>query len=138
MSWTCPECNRTFKNTHQSHSCVIKSLDAHFIAQEPQVRATYDTLESKLNAIIDFEISPVINAIMFTSETTFLAIKPKKRWIDLEFSLDYNANEFPIHKIVRISKTRFAHFVSVQQPGDIDDQLIEWIKQAYQLISKNV
>jgi len=138
MSWKCPECKRTFKNTNQSHSCVIKSLDAHFIKKEPQVRATYDTLENHLKSIIDFQVSPVINAIMFTSESTFLAIKPKKSWIDLEFVLDYEANEFPIHKIVQVSKTKFAHFVRIQQPKDVDGQLIGWIKKAYTLISKNV
>lgn len=123
---------------NQAHSCVIKSLDAHFITKEPQVKATYDALENRLKSIIDFRINPLINAIMFTSESTFLAIKPKKRWIDLEFALDFEANEFPIHKIVRISKTKFAHFVRVQSSADIDDQLIEWIKKAYKLISKNV
>ncbi len=138
MSWTCLECNRTFKNNNQSHSCVNKSLDLHFTNKEPQVRATYDALENKLKAMVDFQICPVVNAIMFTTESTFLAIKPKKRWIDLEFALDFEANEFPIHKIVQISKTRFAHFIRVQEPGDIDDQLINWIKQAYELISKNV
>ncbi|PLW95686.1 MAG: hypothetical protein C0591_10685 [Marinilabiliales bacterium] len=138
MSWTCPECKRTFKKKNQSHSCVNKSLDAHFLKKEPQVRATYDALENRLKSIIVFQVSPVVNAIMFTSESTFLAIKPKKRWIDLEFALDYEANEFPIHKIVRISKTRFAHFIRIQEPRDIDDQLIGWIKKAYELISENV
>ena len=138
MSWTCPECRRTFKKPNQSHSCVIKHLDAHFITREPNVRSTYDALENRLKSIIVFQVSPVVNAIMFTSESTFLAIKPKKRWIDLEFALDYEANEFPIHKIVRISKTRFAHFIRIQEPRDIDDQLIGWIKKAYELISENV
>jgi hypothetical protein len=137
MSWTCPECNRTFKNTNQSHSCVKKSLDAHFIRKEPQVRATYDALESRLKAIFDFQISPVINAIMFASESTFLAIKPKKSWIDLEFVLDREANEFPIHKTAKVSHTRYAHFIRIQEPKDVDDQLIDWIKNAFQLISKN-
>ena len=108
------------------------------LIENRQVRSTYDALENRLKSIIAFRVSPVVNAIMFTSESTFLAIKPKKSWIDLEFALDYEANEFPIHKIVRISKTKFAHFVRVQNPGDIDDQLIGWIKKAYELISKNV
>ena len=138
MPWTCPECNRKFKNTNQSHSCVIKRLDEHFIGREPQVRATYDALESRLKAIIEFRISPVINAIMFTNNVTFLAIKPKKEWIDLEFLLDYEVNEFPIHKVVKATKTRYAHFIRIQEPKNVDDQLIEWIKKAYKLNSEKV
>lgn len=137
MPWICPQCNRTFKNTNQSHSCVKKSLDAHFIRKEPRVRATYDVLESQLKTIIDFQISPVLNAIMFTTETTFLVLKPKKSWINLEFVLDYEISEFPIHKTVKVSNTRSAHFVRIQEPKDIDDQLVDWIVNAFRLISKN-
>ena len=133
MSWTCPHCKRSFRSTNQSHSCVNKSVDEHFIGKNVNVKATYDTLEFKLKSYINFEIHPVLNAIMFTTEVTFLAIKPKKYWIDLEFLLDYEANEFPIHKVVKASKTRYAHFIRVQLPKDIDEQLIEWIIKAYKL-----
>ena len=138
MPWICPECNRKFKSTNQSHSCVVKSIDEHFVRKEANARATYETLVKKLKSIIDFEIHPVINAIMFTTDVTFLAVKPKKEWIDLEFLLDYEVNEFPIHKVVKVTKTRFAHFVRIQEPKNVDDQLIEWIKEAYILNSENI
>ena len=138
MPWTCPDCKRIFKNTKQGHSCVVKSLNEHFLNKEPGVRATYDRLESTLKAFGDFQVSPVINAILFSSESTFLVVKPKNKWLDLEFVLDYEANEFPIHKTVRVSKTRFAHFVRIQRPEEVDKQLIEWIKKAYVLNAKNV
>lgn len=137
MSWICPKCKRKFKNIHQSHSCVNKSLEEHFLKKETRVRTTYYALERKLKSVVDFRIHPVINAIMFATDTTFLAIKPKKSWIDLEFVLDYEVNEFPIHKTVKISKTRFAHFIRIQEPKDIDDQLTDWIVYAFHLISKN-
>ena len=138
MSWFCPQCKRKFKSANQSHSCVVKSIDEHFIGKNANVRATYDTLGKKLKSIIDFNIHPVINAIMFTTDVTFLAIKPKKSWIDLEFLLDNEANEFPIHKVVKANKTSYAHFIRIQEPKDVDNQLIGWIKEAYMLISKNV
>jgi len=138
MPWICPQCNRKFKSTNQSHSCVMKSADEHFARKEANVRATYDTLVKKLKSGIDFEIHSVINAIMFTTDITFLAIKPKKEWIDLEFLLDYEVNEFPIHKVVKATKTRYAHFVRIQKPKEVDDQLIEWIKEAYKLNSEKI
>lgn len=138
MPWTCLNCNRTFKNTGQWHSCVVKSLDEHFINKEPRVKVTYERLESTLKTFGDFQISPVINAILFSSESTFLAVKPKSKWLDLEFVLDYQADEFPIHKMVQVSKTRYAHFVRIQNPEEVDEQLIGWIKKAYELNAKNV
>lgn len=138
MPWTCPNCQRVFKSNNQGHSCVTKSLNEHFTRKEPQVYTTYLKLESYLKSFEAIQISPVINAILFSSKSTFLAIKPKKSWLDLEFILDYEANEFPIHKIVSVSKTRFAHFVRIQNETDIDDQLTSWIKKAYEFNSKNV
>ena len=138
MPWTCPNCVRTFKNTNQWHSCVDKILDEHFFNKEPGVRTTYDRLESTLKTFGKFQVSPVINAILFSSESTFLAVKPKNKWLDLEFVLDYQADEFPIHKCVQVSKTRYAHFVRIQHPEEVDEQLIEWIKKAYVLNVKNV
>ena len=138
MTWSCPLCKRTFRSTNQSHSCVVKNIDDHFIGKNINVRATYDVLESKLKSIFDFSIHPVLNAIMFTTDATFLAIKPKKSWIDLEFILSNEVNEFPIHKVAKASKTRYAHFVRIQEPKEIDEQLIGWIKEAYKLnLNKN-
>lgn len=138
MPWTCPNCKHTFKNTKQGHSCVVKNLVEHFINKDPSVRATYDRLASTLKTFGNFQISPVINAILFSSESTFLAVKPKSKWLDLEFVLDYQADEFPIHKMVQVSKTRYAHFVRIQNPEEVDEQLIGWIKKAYELNAKNV
>lgn len=135
MTWRCPQCNRKFRNTNQSHSCVNKRVDDHFIGKNMHVKATYDTLEFKLKSMINFNIHPVLNAIMFTTDATFLAIKPKKNWIDLEFVLNYEANEFPVHKVVKVNNERYAHFIRVQEPKDIDEQLIRWVRKAHELIS---
>lgn len=129
---------RTFKNTNQWHSCVNINLDEHFINKEPGVRTTYVRLESTLKTFGDFQVSPVINAILFSAVSTFLAVKPKSKWLDLEFVLDYQADEFPIHKTIQVSKNRYAHFVRIQNPEEVDEQLIRWIKKAYELNAKNV
>ena len=122
----------------QGHSCVNINLDKHFVNKEPSVRTTYNRLESTLKTFGDFQVSPVINAILFSAESTFLAIKPKSKWLELEFVLDYQADEFPIHKTIQVSKTRYAHFVRIQNPDEVDKQLIGWIKKAYELNAKNV
>lgn len=83
------------------------------------------------------QISPVKSAIIFSAKSTFLAVKPKKNWLDLEFILDYEADEFPVFKIIRAGKSRYVHFIRISTPENIDRQLMDWIRQAYALNLKN-
>lgn len=30
MSWTCPDCNRTFRNANQQHTCILVTKESLF------------------------------------------------------------------------------------------------------------
>jgi hypothetical protein len=34
--WTCPNCKRKFKNTHQDHSCAVTDIEVHFMRLESE------------------------------------------------------------------------------------------------------
>jgi len=135
MTWICPECNRTFKNKNQDHSCVIKSIDDHFLNKPQIIKHVYDVLIHRIQDFGKMKIVAVVNAIICSSKSTFLVIKPKKNWIDIEFLLNEPIEEFPIHKTVKASNKRFAHFIRIGIPDEIDDQLISWLKRSYEIIT---
>jgi len=74
----------------------------------------------------------VKNAILFQAKSNFLAVKPKKTSLDIEFLLPEKTEEFPVHKIVQATKTKFAHFVRIGSPDDVDQQIIKWLRMAFE------
>lgn len=131
--WTCPECNRTFKNTHQNHSCLVTDIESNFVGKHENAKSTFDMLLSVVKAYVNVTINSVKNTILFTNKTHFLAVKPKKEWLDIEFVLDEKVEGFPIHKTVQTTKTKWAHFVRLGSAEEVDRQLIDWIKRAYEV-----
>ncbi len=129
--WTCPDCKSVFKNKNQSHSCGTFSIETVF---EKYPLKTYALFERLLEEVVKFgemNIRPVKNGVMFSVKTTFLALKPHSSYLAVEFSGEKKIDEFPIEKCVAISKTEFAHFLRIQELDEIDQQLINWLKEAY-------
>jgi len=132
MSWQCPECNRRFKNHNQDHSCGQYSVEEHFENKDVSVFNIFQEISRELQKNCQFDIHAVKNAILFWREVNFIAFKPRKRWLDIEFVLQREVNEFPVNKVVQASKTQFAHFVRLQYESEIDDQLLAWLYESYQ------
>lgn len=134
--WTCPECHRPFLHTNQVHSCVSIDPYAHLDDKDPNVRKTYDKLQHVVMKFGNVKISPTKSTIMFVSKSTFLAVKPKKEWLDIEFLLDKEVHEYPVHKVVRSNKSRVAHFVRLEKPKDLTAKLIALLKISYKITNE--
>ena len=131
--WTCPECHRSFKNTNQDHSCFVTDLESHFYNKDPNVKIVFEKILEEVLNYGDLSISSVKHTILFTKKSHFLVVKPKKKWLDIEFILPVKIEEFPIHKSVQVSKTKWAHFIRLESAAEVDEDLKEWIINAYEL-----
>lgn len=131
--WTCSNCGRSFRNTNQDHSCLLINSESHFFNKHQQVIDTFEKIKNEVLLFEDVRINSVKNAILFRAKSTFLAIKPKKNFLDIEFVLDEKIEEFPIHKSVQASKFKWAHFVRLESPEEVDEQLLSWIRKAYDI-----
>lgn len=136
MSWICPDCNRSFQNTNQSHSCIVVNAESLFQGKNPLLWEIYQKLLTHLRKLEGVKISPVKNAILFSVKTNFLAVKPKLNWLDMEFISHLEIDEFPIHKSIRVSKTKYANFIRLEHPNNVDNQLLAWLKEAYKIDAK--
>lgn len=134
MSWTCPECGKSFRNKNQWHSCYTLNLDDHLLKKSHEIRELVYQLISKLETFGEIELNPVKSVIQVKAGATFLSIKPKKDYVELEFQLGEEIDEFPIHRTIRISGNRVLHFLCLQTVDDINDQLIRWLKASYLLV----
>lgn len=136
MPWTCPDCGKTFQITNQWHSCFKLSVDDHFANKSPQVKEVVDHLLDKVSNIGKWTLNPVKSAILLRSTANFLSIKTKKDHVELEFQLNREEDIFPIHKIQRLSKNRVVHSLVLDHPEDINSQVLGWIRESYDLVTK--
>ena len=137
MSWTCPECGKSFRNRNQWHSCYTLNLEDHLRNKPVVIRnAVYDLL-SEIGQFGPLDLNPVKSVIQVKAGATFLSIKPKKDFIELEFQLSEETDQFPVHRTVRISGKRVLHFLYIQSSEDINDQLLDWLRNSYLLVSQS-
>jgi predicted transport protein len=129
--WKCPNCGRSFRNTNQDHSCIITDLETHFVNKQQNVIDAYAVIKSEAMKLDGVKINSVKNAILFQAKSNFLAVKPKKTHLDIEFVLNERIEEFPIYKTFQATKSKIAHFVRLKSSDEVDEQLISWLKMAF-------
>ncbi|MDH3650616.1 MAG: DUF5655 domain-containing protein [Saprospiraceae bacterium] len=134
--WTCPECSRVFRNRNQLHTCKLVDKELFFENRPPHFHEMYETIKRYVQVCGSFREEAVApDVIFFKSKSTFLALKIKKRWIDVEFFLDHLEDIPPVKKYLQTSRRRFAHLVSIDEIEDIDQQLLAWIRSSHELIT---
>ncbi|MBI4930401.1 MAG: hypothetical protein HY841_06540 [Bacteroidetes bacterium] len=136
MPWNCPTCNRLFKHAVSYHSCVKVNPDSHFTGKNPNVKAVYEKILKETKKFGKVNVSPVKNGILLKNLSTFLGIGLKKSFLDIEFFLAEETNEFPIYKTFRYTKNKTVHYVRLENPKEVDRQLLNWLKTSYGLADK--
>lgn len=131
MSWTCPDCKRSFGRKNQSHECAPSgTIDDYFAGRPPALRTIYNRLERRITKL-GAHIDPVTACIMFKRARTFAEIRAKRDHLTLAFILSRELRDDRIDKRLRISAHRTAHFVDLRTTHDIDRELEEWLAEAY-------
>lgn len=131
--WKCPKCGRDFAKKNQWHSCLSISVDQHFRRVDPVLRKTYDSLIGRLKEFGPLRVDAVKSSINLVSTYHFGAVSVRRDSIRLGFILDQEIEDERIIRIERVSPKRVGHSVKLNSPGDVDDQLMEWLSRAYYL-----
>lgn len=90
----------------------------------------------ELNKIGRVTLDPVKTSVQVKGISTFLSIKPKKDYMEIEFQLGNEVSESPIYKSFRISSNRVLHFAVLKNPKDVNAKLMNLLKKSYELINK--
>jgi len=134
--WTCPNCNCQFKNRNQDHSCGHFTIEQVFDKRPPEIFEIFKTIHDTVKCFGNMQIRAVKNGVLFSVKSTFLALKPHSKYLAVEFACGNAYDEFPVEKYVRVSKTEYAHLLRVENLSEVDNQLIEWLREAYEFNCK--
>ena len=129
--WRCPRCRRSFANRNQSHACGRYTLDAHFAGKAPFIRALFDEFVRAVEACGPVTILPEKTRIAFQGRMSFAQVTPKRGWLDGHLVLARRLKRPRFRKVETFSSRNHVHHFRLSDPRDIDAQLREWIREAY-------
>ncbi len=135
--WTCPNCTRKFKNTNQHHTCQLVEVTHIFKNRPPILKELYEKILEVANTFGEYRIESIpYEAIRLKTQSTFVSIKRKKDHLAISFYLDKLEDVPPVVKYRQMSKNRVVHVVPIDALEDIDDQLVDWMRRSYELVTK--
>jgi hypothetical protein len=99
----------------------------------PATRALYELLLRKIKAIGPFQIETKKTSIHLTRKSAFAGVHPRKQLLILTVKSDHPIDSERIAKAEQVSKSRWHLDLRVAASSDIDEELLGWLRSAYEL-----
>lgn len=129
--WTCPECGHRFVTPNIWHSCGNYDIDEHFVDRDTAVRATFDEIVRIAEGLGPVTIYAQKTRIVFQVRTRFAAVVTRKRWLNLQLWLKRRVSHPHLQKVEMYTYRDHGHIFRLASPEDIDDRLIELLRESY-------
>jgi DNA-directed RNA polymerase subunit L len=109
------------------------SVDTHFVDKNPALKAAYDRLLAELRQFGPVREVAKKTSIHLEKNAGFAGVHPRKDSFNLEFRTDYKIDHPAITRTQQLSARRFEHTVKLTQESDVNETLLQWLKDAYEL-----
>lgn len=81
--WHCPECGRHFPRVDAEHPCEKLPLDLPFTGKPASVRALFDALRSRVEALTAATMAVHKEGVSFVGQRRFLWAVPRSKWLEV-------------------------------------------------------
>ncbi len=130
--WRCPACDREFSRSQQSHTCVPgNSVEATFSGRPAGQREAYDAIVVHLATLGPLHVDAVRVGVFLSSDRKLAEVRPMARALTLLLMLPAPLTQPRVARRERISAERIMHTIKLSTESDVDDELKEWLAQAY-------
>jgi hypothetical protein len=129
--WICPACDRQFGRAHQSHTCVPGNTVRDCFAAKPGQLAIYLEIARHLRSIGPIHEDAVRVGVFVKRVRTLAEVRPKSRWLSLELVLPRSRSSPRVARTIRTSADRVVHVIRLAAVDEVDDELREWLTEAY-------
>jgi hypothetical protein len=130
--WRCPACDREFSRANQSHVCVPgNTVDETFAGRPPVQRDIYEAIIGYLRTLGPVHVDAVRVGVFLSHVDKLAEVRPAARSLTIWLMLPRDLADARVSRSVRISAARVAHFIKLTAVSDVDDQLRDWLGEAY-------
>ncbi len=132
--WECPECQRRFGRKNQGHECApAMTVEGYFSTGPSFERPIFEAVLHRLQQVDpDIWFEPVSVGIFFKRRTVFLSLRTMTKWTAVGFNLHRRLSSPRVSRKVIEHGGRYHHVVNVRDAADVDDELTEWLVEAWE------
>jgi hypothetical protein len=135
VTWICPDCGRRFGRRGQSHECApALTLEEYFATADPRERPIFEAVAGHLRSLGEVHVEAVAVGIFLKRNGGFVELRPLTRWVALSFPLDRRLDDPRIARVPVRSGSRWYHVVNLRDAVDVDDQVRDWLSQAWDVV----
>jgi uncharacterized protein DUF5655 len=128
----CPKCERRFSRTKQSHECApAMDLEDYFATGPPHERPIFDAVMEHLGTLGPVHVEPVSVGLFLKRERKIAEMRPRDRWVNLALALPVTVTSPRVRTRMAAGRGRTWCVIRLHGPDDVDDELREWLTQAY-------
>jgi hypothetical protein len=107
------------------------SFEEYFSFGSASERAIVEAVREHLESLGPVTAEAVSVGVFFKRARTFVELRPRRRWTDLSILLSRVVKDPRIARKVGAGGTRWAYFVRLYEPTDLDETVREWLTEAY-------
>lgn len=129
--WMCPNCGRNFARKNQVHRCVLFSIEEHhFKKGAPLTIQLYNRFISLFKEFDPILIEPLKNIITIKKNSQFCTIQIQKMALKIIFR-SHTLFSSPRLILMPLQEKLYYYRFKIQKMDEIDDELTDWMHQAY-------
>lgn len=129
--WVCPQCDREFGRTNQSHVCVPGcTVEETFAPWPPHYLEIYRAIEEHLDSLGPLHADAVKVGVFLKSDRKIAEIRPKARSLQLALVLPRMVQDPRVSRHFRMPEQTW-HMIKLTSLDDVDEQLLDWLAEAY-------
>jgi predicted transport protein len=120
------------KPEREGYHLPVRSESEQLAGLSPDLLEAWGALRALLLGLGEQEeIRTSHRSIMFSRKTCFAFVRPKRKFLELNFFLPEMLGSELVHKATAVSKTKFVHVVHVGHSDQVDWPLTDWLREAY-------
>lgn len=117
-----------------SHSCVVVTLDDHFVGKPTQVRDLFDEYVAFVRRYGGpVRVIPQRSRIALPRRVRFGSLMVRRRWLDVGLWLKRKAEHPLLSKVDDYGALGRYHWFRLTEPAQLDEALGELVREAYRM-----
>jgi hypothetical protein len=132
MAWTCPDCDRTFARTGQSHKCERWTVEDHTRGKPPATVDLFDQFVAAARTFGAVDLAPVRSQVgLRGSHRIYAGAVLRDGRVDgyLDMARHVVSPRFP--RVSPYTKRLWVHHFRLTDPADLDDEFVGWIGESF-------